>query len=152
MHHAGVKLTAKVKLLAAAQPSAARLATMTAANRCADRLSDRAFKTGIFAPFGLHALAYSEARGKFGLSSQAVVRAIAKVADAYQLDKKTKRTFRPTGAIAYDARLLTWHDGVISIWTTEGRQRMRFAAGAPQLELLQHQGGESDLIYRRGVF
>jgi len=60
------------------------LATMTAANRCADCLSDRPFKTGIFAPFGLHALAYSEARGKFGLSSQAVVRAIAKVADAYQ--------------------------------------------------------------------
>ena len=95
--HAGVKLTAKVELLADAPPSAARLATMTAANRCADRLSDRAFKTGIFAPFGLHALAYSEARGKFGLSSQAVVRAMAKVADAYKLDQKTKRTFRPTG-------------------------------------------------------
>ena len=29
---------------------------------------------------------------------------IAKVADAYKLDKKVKREFKPLGSIAYDSR------------------------------------------------
>ena len=37
-----------------------------------------------------------------------LVRSVAKVADAYKLDKKTKRTFRPLGSIAYDARIMTY--------------------------------------------
>lgn len=147
-----VKLTAKVKLLANAEQSAALLATMTASNRCADWLSGRAFETGAFAQFRLHEVAYSEARERFGLGSQAVVRAIAKVADAYKLDKKTQRSFRPTGGIAYDARILSWHEGQVSIWTVTGRERICFAAGARQLELLRGQKGEADLIYRRGEF
>jgi hypothetical protein len=36
----------------------------------------------------------------FNLSAQVVVSCIGKVADAYKLDRKTKRSFRPKGSIA----------------------------------------------------
>ena len=46
---------------------------------------------------------------RFGLTAQVVIRLLAKVADAYKLDRRTRRTFRPLGAIAYDDRILRWY-------------------------------------------
>ena len=37
-----------------------------------------------------------------------VVRCIAKVADAYKLDRKRKRSFQALGSVAYDARIPKW--------------------------------------------
>ena len=51
---------------------------------------------------------YYDVRERFGLTAQAAIRVIAVVADAYKLDKKTKRTFRRLGAMTYDNRILTW--------------------------------------------
>ncbi len=79
---------------------------------------------------------------------------IAKVADAYKLDKNTPRTFKPTGSIAYDDRILSWRllDSTVSIWTVEGRLRIPFVCGEPQQELLQTRKGESDLVLAHGSF
>ncbi len=79
-----------------------------------------------------------------------VIRAIAKVADAYKLDKRSKRTFKPLGAIAYDDRILRWYDEEVSIWTVEGRERIPFVCGERTRELLTNRQGESDLVYRGG--
>ncbi|MBK7454491.1 MAG: hypothetical protein IPJ46_12450 [Anaerolineales bacterium] len=59
------------------------------------------------------------------MTAQVVVRCISKVADAYKLDRKVKRTFKPHGAIAFDDRILTYKlDRMeLSLWTVEGRQR-----------------------------
>ena len=79
-----------------------------------------------------------------------VIRAIAKVADAYKLDKKRKRTFKALGAIAYDDRILRWKDEEVSIWTVAGRQRIPFVCGERTAEMLKSRQGESDLVFRGG--
>ena len=73
----------------------------------------------------------------------------AKVADAYKLDRKVKRNFRPHGAIAYDERILRWYieKQAVSIWSMGGALHIPYSAGERQKELLQYQQGESDLIY-----
>ena len=88
------------------------------------------------------------------LSAQIVVRCIAKVADAYKMDHKTKRSFRSHGAISYDSRVLSYNlaKSQVSIWTLGGRQAIPFVCGERQRELLSGQRGESDLALVEGVF
>jgi hypothetical protein len=84
---------------------------------------------------------------------QVAVRAIAKVAHAYKLDRQAKRFIKRTGSIAYDDRILSWRlqDSTVSIWTVNGRLRIPFACGERQRELLQTRQGESDLGCYRGM-
>jgi putative transposase len=98
----------------------------------------------------LHRIVYAEARARFPLSAQVVVRLIAKVTDAYKLDKRTMRRFSKHGAICYDARILSYGQDKVSIWTLGGREHIGYSAGERQKQLLRTQHGESDLIYHRG--
>ena len=61
---------------------------------------------------------------RYGLSAQMTVRLLAKVADAYKLDRKRQRVFHPHGSIAYDNRILAWKldAQTVRIWTIAGRQ------------------------------
>ena len=143
-----MKLTAKVKLIADPDAFTALFHTMQAANACCDWISKQAWKSKTFGQFAIHKLCYADAKRKFKLSAQVVVRCIGKVCDAYKLDKKCKRTFWEFGAIAYDDRILSWdiEGQVVSIWTVAGRLKIAFQAGPRQIELLKSRQGESDLI------
>lgn len=146
-------LVAQLQLRPTPEQLVALMATMGAANAACDWLSKRAWTTKTFRQFALHKLAYSECRDAFPtLSSQVIVRAIAKVADAYKLDKNTERIFAAAGAISYDARILSWCGESVSIWTTEGRQKIPFVCGDRQRALLTHSKGEADLVFRDGKF
>jgi predicted transposase len=147
-------LTAKVKLLPTAEQAEALERTLEAANAACSYISERAWRESTFRQFSLHKLVYYDVRGRFGLSSQMAVRCISKVADAYKLDRRTRRSFRRVGAIAYDSRILTWKRGeqAVSIWTMDGRQKIPFACGEHQRKLLQGQKGESDLALIDGEF
>ena len=125
------------------------LDTLRIANEACNYISDVAWSTQVFGQFNIHKLVYHDVRAKFGLSAQVTVRCISKVTNAYKLDRKTKRTFGEFGAIPYDDRILRyWIDKeTVSIWTIGGRQKMSFAAGERQKELLQSRKGESDLVY-----
>jgi IS605 OrfB family transposase len=149
-----VKLTAKVKLLSNEFQVEALQDTLRLSNECANWLSGEAWKTKRFKQFDIHRLCYKTARDQFPLSAQIVVRLISKVADSYKLDRKSKHTFRPESAIAYDDRILSWkiEKRVISIWTTAGRLRIPFVAGERQLRLLSSRLGETDLILDKGIF
>lgn len=149
-----MKLIAQIKLQPTEQQADALKRTLIAANKAANLLSCLAWETRQFRQFDLHHAGYYAIREQFGLSAQAAVRVVAKVADAYKLDKKTKRAFTPHGAIAYDARILRWFTDTrrVSIWTIEGRQILPFVCGDYQAALLQGQRGESDLVYRDGAF
>lgn len=107
-----------------------------------------------FGQFGLHKLYYSQLRADFDLSAQMAVRCLGKVADSYKKDRKTQRTFKPHGGIAYDSRILNWRipDKQVSIWTLGGRTTVHFVCGEYYELLLQYQQGESDLVYRKGKF
>lgn len=147
-----MRLSAKVKLL----PDVAQLKTLDkllrTSNKACGWLSDKAWESKTFGQYALHKLAYSELRELFALPAQIAIRCIAKVADAYKLDKKTKRTFRPLGSLAFDDRNLTWHVGKrsVSLGTLNGRIKMPFAAGQRQLALLASRQGESDLVFHAG--
>jgi putative transposase len=111
-----------------------------------------AWQTRTFGKFALQKLCYADVREQFGLSAQVTVRALAKVGDAYKLDNKAQRAFRPLAAIAYDDRILSYnlHKSSVSIWTLEGRQTLPFVCGERQRVLLQSRLGESDLVERAG--
>ena len=67
------------------------LDTMKEANTVCNAISDVAWEKRIFNNFKLHHEVYHSYKATFNLSSQILVRCIAKVADSYKLDKKTKR-------------------------------------------------------------
>jgi putative transposase len=82
-----------------------------------------------------------------------VVRCLAKVGDAYRLDKRRKRWFKPHGSIAYDERILSWNpiEPSVSLWTVasdKARQSIPFVAGERQMKLLATRVGQTDLLYR----
>ena len=149
-----VKLVVQVKLLPLEEQKASLTATLRMANKACDWLSAKAFETETFGQYELHKLVYHECRSVFPkLGAQVIVRCIAKVADAYKLDTKTKRTFKPLGSIAYDSRLLTWKpNNSVNIWTINGRQRIPFVCSRENRQLLDFERGESDIILRKGKF
>jgi len=98
-----MKLTLKIKLLPTDEQANLLLETMKEANTVCNAISDVAWEKRIFNNFKLHHEVYHAYKATFKLSSQVLVRCVAKVADAYKLDRKVKREFRPLGAITYDA-------------------------------------------------
>jgi putative transposase len=149
-----MKLVAQVKLQPTPEQQAALRATLEQANAACNAISATVWEAKTYRQFELHRLTYHDIKDAFGLSAQVVVRCIAKVVDAYKLDRNTQRAFKPRGAIAYDSRILSWNLDklTVSIWTVAGRQRISFTAGEWALELLSAQRGESDLCYVDGAF
>ncbi len=148
-----MKLIADIKLKPTEAQADSLKRTLETANAAANFLSDIAWGTQTFRQFDLHHAGYYAARERFGLAAQMVIRVIAKVADGYKLDKKTKRTFRPLGSIALDKKILAYKTAnTVSIWTVDGRQTIPFVGGERQLALLQNRQGEADLVYRNGEY
>lgn len=152
-----MKLTAKVKLQPTSEQFPLLLSTLERANEACNAASDWAWENQTFRQFSLHKALYHSIKAEFSLSSQVVVRCFAKVADAYNLDKKCKRSFRPRGGFPYDSRILSWRikdreTAHVSIWTLNGRESIPFVCGDRDWQLLQTQSGESDLVYRDGTF
>lgn len=146
-----MKLIADIKLLPTEAQAETLKRTLETANAAANFLSDIAWETKQFRQFDLHHAGYYAARDRFGLAAQMVIRVIAKVADGYKLDRKSKRAFRPLGSIPLDKKLLAYRpSNTISIWTVDGRQTIPFVGGERQLALLQSRQGEADLVYRGG--
>lgn len=146
-----MKLTLKIKLLPTTEQSDLLLATMREANTVCNAISEVAWEEKIFNNFKLHHKVYHHYKASFKLSSQMIIRQIAKVADAYKLDKKTKRTFRPLGSIAYDSRIMTYKpNDVVSLWCIGGRQKIDFVCHNP--DYIPYIKGEADLVYKKGKF
>src|SRR5262249_40064135 len=145
-----MKLTAQLKLLPTPEQADALYRTMQTANAACNSISQLAYDTREFRAYALQKLCYSSIRAQFGLAAQMVIRALTKVSDAYKLDHKTKRSFRPLSAIAYDDRILSYGRERISIWTLDGRQAIPFVCGERQRSLLASRLGQSDLLYRQG--
>jgi len=149
-----VKLTAQLKLRPTPEQADALRRTLETTNAACDTISQIAWDAQTFGKFPLQKLCYAAVREASGLAAQMVIRALAKVADAYKLDTKRRRTFAPHGAIAYDERILSFNRShtAVSIWTLDGRQAIPFVCGARQRALLQTQRGEIDLALVRGAW
>lgn len=146
-----MKLTLKIKLLPDKEQANSLLKTIKEANIVCNAISDIAWERKCFQQFKLHKESYHAIKSSFNLSSQVIVRCISKVADAYKLDKKVKREFRPFGAISYDARILTYKpNNIVSIWSIGGRIKIPFVCHRP--DWLPYIKGEADLICRKGKY
>lgn len=124
------------------QPSKAQYVTLrdtlSACNRAADWVSEMGFAHGIFTHFSLQSRFYRDVRTKFQLGAQATCLVFGKVADAYKIDRKTQRKFRPHGGVAFDIRNLKIliSKKEVSIWTVSKRERVQFSCGDYQREIL----------------
>jgi putative transposase len=104
-----MQLTAQILLEAAPEQAQALKQSLRETNACCDFMSRLAFKRKVFSRFGLQKVAYREVREAFPtLADQVIIRAFAKVADAYAISRTPARTFKPLGAIAYDSRILSF--------------------------------------------
>jgi IS605 OrfB family transposase len=148
-----MKLIVNIKLKPLESQHSALLETLKEANKSCDWISTQAFEHKIFKQFKLHKLVYHSAKDRFNLSAQMLVRAIAKVADSYKLQTKKQTTFKPTGSIAYDDRIISFKKSdIVSIWTVEGRLNIPFVMGEHQRKLFQFRKGEVDLMFHKGEF
>ena len=147
-----VKLIAQLKLQPTPEQADALLRTLETANEACDCISRIAFSSKTFNKFDLQKICYADVRQTFALTAQMVIRLLAKVGDAYKLDRRVCRTFRPHGSIAYDDRILSYalKDSSVSIWTLDGRQCIPFVCGERQRQLLHTRKGETDLVFVRG--
>lgn len=149
-----MKLVVKLRLYPTEEQKAMLLATMREANACCNYLSEKAWADNGFKQYDIHHKCYYDACAKHNLSSQMVVRCISKTADAYKLNKKTKRAFRPLGSVAYDARLLSYKEDVVSLWAIKGdkggRIKIPFFCFRP--EYIPFFKGEADLCHSKGKF
>jgi putative transposase len=149
-----MKLIAQVKLQPTAEQSDALRHTLLSWNAAANYISARAWETQSFRAYDLHHATYYDVRQRFDLTAQAAIRVIAVVADAYKLDRRVKRVFRPLGSMTYDNRILSWSlpKSQVSIWTMAGRQKIPFVCGERQRRMLDTLQGECDLVYRDGMY
>ena len=147
--------TLKIKLVPDEEQFKKLLETMKQFNLACNYISEVAFNAQTLGKIAIQKLCYYEVREKFNLSSQMAVRAIGKVAESYKTDKKEFHTFKETGAMVYDQRILSF-DGLefASILTLDGRIKVHMVLGE------YHQGlmcgnrvrGQADLILQDGTF
>jgi len=149
-YNRGVKLVVQLKLVTTPEDHGALLATLERANDAANAISEIAWDTRTFGQFALHNACYHDIRSRFNLAAQVAVRLIAKVADAYKLDRKRLRAFRRHGSIAYDDRILRYGEDRVSLWTVEGRRPIAFVCNDRARRMLGCRQGESGLVYRDG--
>src|SRR3972149_1539410 len=145
-------ITVQLKLIPDVAQKVALRDTLTTCNRAADWVSEHGFAHKVLSQFALQSRYYHDVRAQFGLGAQATCLIFSKVADAYKLDKKTQRKFRPHGSIAFDIRNLKilLAKQQVSIWTIGKRERIPFVCGDYQRDILAR--GlikQSDLVLRR---
>jgi IS605 OrfB family transposase len=146
-----MKLVAAIKLLPSREQAAVLKATLARCNEACTAIAAKGFAAGVLRQFDLHKLTYVETRAEFGLTAQAAVRCIAKVADAFKVNRSVAPIFRADAAQPYDDRIIRFcDDDTVSIWTLEGRMKLKFVAGQHQRDLLAFRKGEVDLCFVRG--
>lgn len=146
-----MKLRLQIKLLPTDEQANLLLDTIKEANTVCNAISDVAWQKRTFNNFKLHHEVYHAYKATFKLSSQVLIRCIAKVADAYKLDKKVKREFRPLGGISYDSRIMTYKpSNIVSLWVIGGRIKIPFVCHNPNY--LPYIKGEADLVFKKGKF
>lgn len=150
MYIKNMNLTLQIKLLPNDMQIKSLTETIKQANAACNEISEIAWKERVFNQFKLHHLCYRAIKETFHLTAQVVIRCLSKVSDSYKSDKRTKRMFKPLGAITYDRRILSYSKDRVSIWSIDGRLKIPFVCFRP--DWLPFIKGEADLVTRKGKF
>ena len=118
-----MKKTLKVKLTPTKEQAKSLLETIESFNDACNWISRKSFEAGTPHQMKLHHMVYFEVRERFpALTSQMIVRAIAKVSGSYRTEKKTLHSFKRHSAMEYDKRLLSFKSlSHASMATVHGR-------------------------------
>lgn len=148
-----MKTVLQVKLLPSEEQIKVLLGTMQRFNFACDYISNIAFNEKCFSKYDLHKKVYYDAKEKFSLSAQVVIRAIGKTVDSYKIDKKIQHTFHKHSAMIFDQRIMSFK-GIdkVSLWTLEGRQIIPMIYGEYQKRQWFQRKGQADLIYKDNKF
>jgi len=159
----------KLRLVAPPTERQMLFVTMERYNAACNAVSPVAFSERQFSNIGLQKRLYRHIRETFGLSAQMAQLAIRKVAGSYRSTKEaikeqnkilavlgkplkalTEISFGEHGAICYDARVLSLGQHRVSIWTLEGRIKLRYSKPDhfPAVATVK----QTDLIYQGGSF
>ncbi|MDD3857630.1 MAG: transposase [Methanoculleus sp.] len=159
----------KLRLVASPDERRMLFATMERYNAACNAISPVAYSEKQFSNISLQNRLYYQIRETFGLSAQMTQLAIRKVAGSYRstqeaireqnkvlaalgkpLKTLTEIWFRKHGAICYDARVLSLGRNRVSIWTLDGRIKLRYSKPDhfPAVATVK----QTDLIYRDGAF
>jgi hypothetical protein len=147
-----MKLVAALKMLPTPKQATCLTATLERCNAACSWLAERGFESQTFRQYDLHKMGYVAIRERFGLTAQAAVRSISKVADAFKVSREGAPVFRADAAQPYDDRIIRFvKDGsAVSLWTVEGRIVLPIVMGEHQKRLLAFRKGEVDLCFVRG--
>jgi putative transposase len=148
-----VKTTLQLKLLPSSEQRERLRETMHAFNAACTYIAGIAYEQQLASKFKLQRLIYYEVRHRFGLSAQLVIRAIAKVVEAYKRDKSQRISFRLDGAVIYDERILSFQGlEAASLATLHGREVVPMQMGDYQRVQFHRVQGQADLVLVDGVF
>lgn len=145
----------KVKLKPTIEQADAIRRTMSEFNVLCNIISKKAFENREFSKLGIQKKWYDDLRNQSLLTSQLVIRAIAKVAEAYKVKERRASLceFRPDGAIIYDQRILRFKSiDVVNLWTMDGRLDVRMVMTGYQKANMKRGRGQADLVVHDGVF
>ena len=147
-----MKMVAAIKLTPTKAQALVLKATLARCNEACSWLAVSGFDNRTYRQFDLHKMAYTDLRTRFGLTAQAAIRTIAKVADAFKVSRKVAPVFREDAAQPYDDRILRFvKDGsAVNLWTIEGRMTIPMVMGEHQARLMAYRKGEVDLCLVRG--
>ena len=118
-----MKKILKVKLTPTKEQAKSLLETIETFNDACNWIFRKSFEAGTPYQMKLHHMVYFEVRERFpALTSQMIVRAIAKVSDNYRTEKKSLHFFKKHSAMEYDKRLLSFKSlSHASMATVHGR-------------------------------
>lgn len=149
--------TIKVKLYTNSEQHDKLLRTMKRFNQACNEISHIAFNNKAFGKVSIQKLCYYHIRDKYNLSAQLTVRAIGKVAESYR-NKDTRKvlhTFKETGAVVYDQRILSFKGlDKVSILTLDGRILVQLIVCDYYKNAVHgvRVAGQADLILQDNIF
>src|SRR5690625_3278934 len=148
-----MKTTLQIKLLPNEAQQAALKETLQVFNEACNAIAEVAFREKCASKFALQKLIYEDVRNQFGLSAQLTIRSIAKVVEAYKRDKSKQCFFKPTGAVVYDQRILSFKGlDKASLVTMQGRLSIPMQMGQYQQVQWHRAKGQADWVLVNGMF
>lgn len=136
-----MKRTVKCRLEPSSEQAVALIATLEAFAAACNAVVEIAHQTGKHRAYDLHHECYRDIKERFGLTSNYVVRAIARVAGSFGKGKTPAREFRPT-SLDLDKDLIRYqaYDETVSIASINGRLKgVKLRLGEFQRTLLKGQ-------------
>jgi len=148
-----LKTTLKIKLNPSSEQFVFLRQTMSNFNSACNYISNYAFSNKIFSKFKIQKIIYHDIKENFHLSSQLIIRAIAKVCESYKINKTKLHTFNEKGAVIYDERIMTWKgQEFVSLWTINKRQNIPLILGEFQKSKWDYIKGQADLVLISNTF